>query len=129
MTHHFLSWFTKPVAFYAYTSHVVSPVLEIDATRFKVFGKGQLTDDEQEIIERIDNVLKRVGRLHRHNDYCSTREDNKTVIEMSDGSHSIFLGRYDWSYFVGLGVRSDCKDCKIDLSDVSTEEWRKTKSL
>ena len=113
-----LNYFNKPVAFYAYTSRVTSAIFEID---------DRATEDEKELIEYIDELLSRASKLNRKNGYCSTREDNKTVIEMTDGKHSLFFGRYDWKYWIGLDVRSEYNDCKIDLSDVSAKDWYELK--
>ncbi|MBO7636781.1 MAG: hypothetical protein J6S89_09405 [Paludibacteraceae bacterium] len=120
MIHFWLQRFNKPVAFYAYTSRVISPINEID--------ESHATEDEKEIMDYINDLLSRAAKLKRKNSFCSTREDNKTVIELSDGKHSIFLGRYDWKYWIGLDVRSDFDECKIDLSDVSVYQWSKLKT-
>lgn len=115
----YLNRFDKPVAFYAYTSRVISPILKT-GSRMDPFG---LSDDEQEIIDYIESQFYKANILRRRNDYCSTSRDNKTVIEMTDGKHSIFVGRYDGYYWIGLDVSSDCDECRIDLSDISTEDW------
>lgn len=98
----------------------MSAIFEIDA--------DHATEDEKDLIEYIDELLFRVSKLNRKNDYCSTREDNKTVIEMSDGKHSLFFGRYDWKYWIGLDVLSEHDACKINLSDVSAKDWYNLKN-
>lgn len=123
---HTLNWFSQPVAFYAYTSWVDAQIIEVDAVQDLIFGKNTLSDDDKEIIELIDRLFAKADKLNRRNDYCSTRRDNKTVIEMSDNcGHHIFFGRYDHRYYVGLSAHSEYKKCRIDLLDVLPQEWSK----
>ena len=110
-----LSAFSKPVAFYAYTSMVNSVICMIDALKWLVFEKDNLSEEDHEVIDYINDCFAKASELNLHNDYCSTHLDNKTVIEMSDGSHSIFLGKYDHKYYIGLGVWSLYDHCKIYL--------------
>ncbi len=119
-----LNWFSQPVAFYAYTSWVDVPIIEVDAVNYLVFGKDVLSDDDKEIIELIDRLFAKADKLNRRNDYCSTRRDNKTVIEMSDNlGHRLFFGRYDHRYYIGLSVHSEYEKCRINLIDVLPQEW------
>lgn len=117
-----LHWFSQPVAFYGYTSRVSGTIIEIDATYHRS-GRDNLTDDEKEIIEYIEELFNRAARLNRHNGYCSTRRDNKIVIEMSDGASRICFGYYDHRYFVGLRACPEYEKCRIDLLDITPQEW------
>ena len=110
-----ISMFSKPVAFYAYTSYVTHPICVVDACKWLVFGKDNLSNEEHDVIDYINNLFAKAAKLNLRNDYCSTHLDNKTVIEMSDGSHNIFLGKYDHKYWIGLGVKSEYDKCKINL--------------
>lgn len=110
-----ITMFSKPVAFYAYTSMVTSVVCMIDASKWLIFGKDNLSEEDHDVIDYINDCFARASKLNLHNDYCSTHLDNKTVIEMSDGSHSIFLGKYDHKYYIGFGVYSEHNKCRIEL--------------
>lgn len=115
-----LSSFNRPVAFYAYTSWVTNPILDVDDSY------RHLSDDDKDVIEYIEHLRSLVAKLRRRNDYCSTSKDNKTVIEVKDhDGNSLFFGMYDSKYWIGLGVRSEFKNpkIKIDLSDVSMDQW------
>lgn len=118
--------FDKPVAFYAYTSMVMSTILEVSAVNYRMFGEDDLTDDEHEIMDYILSLFVKADKLHRNNGYVSTGSDNKTVIEMSDHSgHHLFFGYKDCRFFIGLDVYTEADNRKIDLSDISSTDWSK----
>lgn len=120
----YLETFNQPVAFYAYTSRVMSPILSVEAHCYCSTGNTEgLSEDEIEICELIEKHLTRADKLRRSNGHCSTRFDNKTVVEMSNGHKTLFFGCYDGNYWVGLEVNSDFDCCCINLSDLSAKDW------
>lgn len=119
MIHTYFHHFTKPVAFYCYTSTVVLPLVHVDVRNDK-----PLSEIEQEIVDLIEDLRSKCDKLNLRNGYCSTHKDNKTVIAMSDGSTTMYFGKYDWGYWIGLDVSYvDDGRHKIDLSGVSYEQW------
>ena len=116
----YLAWFSKPVRFYPYDSMVMSTIIEIDGG---YIHPKELDRKDQRIVDYIRDIFTKAHNLNRSQNGATTRSDNKTVIEMSDGNHSIFLGYYDGKWSVGLGVWQMTKDRSIDLSDISEEQF------
>lgn len=114
------SKFTKPVKFYPYTSWVVDPIIEVNA-----LDMSKLTYHEKDMVEFIDDLFKMASKLNLKKMgengviICSTREDNKTTIAMSNGNVTLYFGQYDWRYSIGFSAKHEFGDMYvIDLSDL-----------
>lgn len=116
----YISAFIRPVRFYPYDSMVTSVLFEVDGGYIK---PKYLDRFEERFVSKIREIFRKCDTLNRRENGASTRSDNKTVVEMSDGDHSIFLGYYDGKWSVGLGVWQMTKDRSIDLSDISEEQF------
>jgi len=88
------TWYDKPKAFYPYTSSVQDRIFVVrDYQRSKEF---------KDLREQLSKWFKSEG--------INAEIDNKIVFEIERGDgKSIFFGFYDYTFFIGLSVRSENK--------------------
>lgn len=109
----------KPTAFYGYGSMVMYPIITLSKANKE---DSLIINDIEKIFSDLDKkyiTKKNNGIMPYLKDdtiLVSTKKDNKTVVELELGNNTIYVGRYDFTYSIGLEVYDPSDGVyKIDL--------------